>query len=250
MTETVLCVENVSRRFGGLQALRSVSFSVPQGQIVGLIGPNGAGKTTLFNVLVGLQRPTSGSIKLFGVEIARLHPHQIVRIGMMKTFQNVALFSEMTVLDNVLTAALYRETLSVARSHAEAALDRVGISSIAQKLTTELTFPERALVELARALTTQAKVLLLDEVMAALTRVEMQEVVRLISSLPKDDITVMVVEHHMHAVMGLSDRILVLDYGQLIADGTPQEVVHNPEVVRAYLGTGYQTAQTGVAADA
>jgi branched-chain amino acid transport system ATP-binding protein len=250
MTETVLCVENVSRRFGGLQALRSVSFSVPQGQIVGLIGPNGAGKTTLFNVLVGLLRPTSGSIKLFGVEIARLHPHQIVRIGMMKTFQTVALFSEMTVLDNVLTAALYRETLSVARSHAEAALDRVGISSIAQKLTTELTFPERALVELARALTTRAKVLLLDEVMAALTRVDMQEVVRLISSLPKDGITVMVVEHHMHAVMGLSDRILVLDYGQLIADGTPHEVVHNPEVVRAYLGTGYQTAQVGVAADA
>jgi branched-chain amino acid transport system ATP-binding protein len=155
----------------------------------------------------------------------------------------------MTVLDNVLTAALYRETLSVARSHAEAALDRVGISSIARKLTTELTFPERALVELARALTTGAKVLLLDEVMAALTRVEMQEVIRLISSLPKDGITVIVVEHHMHAVMGLSERILVLNYGQLIADGTPQEVVHNPEVVRAYLGKGYQTAQVGVAAE-
>ncbi len=250
MTETVLCVDKVSRRFGGLRALQSVTFDVSRGQIVGLIGPNGAGKTTLFNTLVGLHRPTSGSIKLFGVEVAGLRPHQIVALGMTKTFQNAALFSEMTVLDNVLTAALYRETLALARRRAEAALDRVGISSIARKLTTELTFPGRALVELARALTTGARLLLLDEVMAALTRVEMREVIELIRSLPQDGITVIVVEHHMHAVMGLSERILVLNDGQLIADGAPQEVVHNPEVVRAYLGKEYQAGHAGVAADA
>lgn len=232
----ILSVANVSKRYGGLQALDDISFDAKCGEIIGLIGPNGAGKTTLFNVLVGLQPRTQGSVRLDGEEIGGQKPHVVARRGMTKTFQNVALFPEMTVLENVLTGALLHHRLVKAKEVGLRALKRVGMSAAAGKLASELTFSERALVEMARALCTAPKVLLLDEVMAALTPVEMKEVMNLVRSLRSEGLTVIVVEHHMRAIMTLCDRILVLNFGRLIADGSPTEISRNPEVVRAYLG--------------
>jgi branched-chain amino acid transport system ATP-binding protein len=233
---SILEVHGVSRRFGGLQALSDVTFSVPQGQIVGLIGPNGAGKTTFFSTLVGLIRPDRGSILLDGEPVVGLKPHQVARLGMTKTFQNVALFGESSVLDNVLTAGLLRHDVDAAREEALKCLDRVGLRAIAHHQAGLLSFPERARVELARALCVGPKVLLLDEVMAALNPVEMQEVMDLIRSLRDDGITLLVVEHHMRAIMAICNRILVLNFGKLLADGTPQQIANDLQVIEAYLG--------------
>lgn len=233
---TILDVRGVSKRFGGLQALSDVTFAVPQGQIVGLIGPNGAGKTTFFSTLVGLIRPDSGSIKLGDSSMVGMKPHKVAALGMTKTFQNVALFAESSVLDNVLTAGLLRHDVATAREQALICLDRVGLRSVSHKLAGDLSFPERARVELARALCTGPKVLLLDEVMAALNPVEMQEIMDLIRSLRDDGLTLLVVEHHMRAIMTICDRILVLNFGKLLADGTAQQVANDPVVIEAYLG--------------
>jgi len=239
MSAPILEIRNISKRFGGLQALDDVSFDVARGEIVGLIGPNGAGKSTLFNTLVGLHSPTSGSVRLEGEDITGLKPHKVAARGMTKTFQNVALFAETSVLDNVLIGALLRSNVAEARKIAESCLERVGLAGLAHKLAKDLSFPERARVEVARSLATQPKVLLLDEVMAALNRVEMQEIMALIRQLRDDGLTVVVVEHHMHAIMSLCERIIVLNFGRKIAEGSPEDISRNPEVVRAYLGREY-----------
>lgn len=236
MTEPLLRISGITKWFGGLAALSEINAEVRQGEIVGLIGPNGAGKTTLFSTLVGLHRPNAGSILLEGQELVSLKPHRIAASGMVKTFQNIALFLDSTVLDNVLTGGLMRHSVADARSLARKCLEQVGISAIAGKLARDLSFPERARVEVARALCTEPRILLLDEAMAALNHVEMDEFLALLRKLRDDGLTLVVVEHHMRAIMSLCERIIVLNFGQVIATGTPEEVSRNPDVVQAYLG--------------
>ena len=236
MAEPVLDISGISKRFGGLQALSNVSLSIASGEIVGLIGPNGAGKTTLFSTLVGLHRPDSGAVRLDGRHLVGLKPHRIAAAGMVKTFQNVALFLDSSVLDNVLTGGLMRHPVEGARDLARRCLERVGISAISGKLARDLSFPERARVEVARALCTEPRVLLLDEAMAALNHVEMDEFMALLRQLRAEGLTLIVVEHHMRAIMSLCERLVVLNFGQVIATGTPAEISRDPAVVQAYLG--------------
>ena len=240
----ILKVSNIQRRFGGLKAVDDVSFSVARGDILGLIGPNGAGKTTLFNLLVGLYPSQGGRIELDGEDMTRLRPHQIAARGMTKTFQNVALFPEMTVLDNVLVGGLLRHGVARARQVARDNLDRVGLSAIAAKPAGELSFPEQARVELARALCTDPKVFLLDEVMAALNESEMDALLDLIRALRDESgITFIVVEHHMRAIMRLCNRILVLSFGQKIAEGAPAAIAADPTVIEVYLGKSMEQVE-------
>ncbi len=236
MSAALLEVSGVGKRFGGLQALSNVSLSVQAGEIVGLIGPNGAGKTTLFSTLVGLHRPESGAIRLEGRDLVGLKPHKIAAAGMVKTFQNVALFLDSSVLDNVLTGGLMRHSIPDARALARRCLERVGIGAIADKLARDLSFPERARVEVARALCTEPRVLLLDEAMAALNHAEMDAFMALLRQLREEGLTLIVVEHHMRAIMSLCDRLVVLNFGQMIATGTPEQIARDPAVVEAYLG--------------
>jgi branched-chain amino acid transport system ATP-binding protein len=232
----LLAVSNISKRFGGLRALDDVSLEVRRGEIVGLIGPNGAGKTTLFSSLVGLHRIDAGTIRFDGCDVGGLKPHRVAALGLTKTFQNVALFSEMSVLDNVLVGGLLRNGLASARSTARACLERVGLGAIADKRAADLSFPERARVEVARALATEPKLLLLDEVMAALNAAEKRDMIGLIRALRDDGLTLIVIEHHMNTIMTLCDRIAALSFGRLLAEGTPAEIARHPAVVEAYLG--------------
>jgi branched-chain amino acid transport system ATP-binding protein len=237
MNGTLLDVQNLTIRFGGLCALDNVSFQIAPGEIVGIIGPNGAGKTTMFNSLVGIQRLTGGSIHFSGEAVTNLRPHRVAKAGMTKTFQNAALFPDMSVRENVITAALIRHNLAGAKKVADAAIERLGLMAIADQDVGTLTFPQKAMVELTRALATEPKLLLLDEVMAALTQTEMDEIIAVIRRLRDEGLTFLVVEHHMRAIMALCDRLIVLTFGKLITQGAPEEVVRNPDVIRAYLGS-------------
>jgi len=235
---TQLRVSGLSVRFGGLSALSDVSFAVDAGEIIGLIGPNGAGKTTLFSTLVGLQKPTAGQVFLDGRRLDGARPHVVAKAGMTKTFQNTALFPDMTLVENVTTAALLRHPLHEAQRVAHECLERVGLGNVANAQADDLTFPQKALGEVARALATRPRVLLLDEVMAALTPLEMDSVMATLRDLrATTNLTLIVVEHHMRAIMKLSERLLVLNFGRLIADGEPSKVARDEQVIKAYLGS-------------
>ena len=236
----VLKAEGLSKRFGGLLAVQNVSFSQYAGEILAVIGPNGAGKTTLLNLLSGVYRPTSGRLELLGEDVTEKPIEYRCHLGLGRAFQIVRPFPEMTVHENVTVGALFGKhgkTLSAAREEAYDLLERTGLAPQADKAAHELTLLQDKRLEVARALATQPKVLLLDEVMAGLRPAEAQEAVALVRSVQGSGISVLFIEHIMPVVRDLADRVVVMDQGQVIAEGTYREVTANPQVVAAYLGT-------------
>jgi branched-chain amino acid transport system ATP-binding protein len=234
----LLEVELLGKSFSGLRAVSEVSFTIAANSIVALIGPNGAGKTTLFNLIAGALTPDSGTISYAGARIDRLRPDQICARGIGRTFQIVKPFAGMSVLDNVVVGALHRSpNVITARAHAEAILANLGLKSKRDLPASTLTLPDRKRLEVARALATRPKLLLLDEVMAGLRPTECDEVVAMLHELnQRDGITILLIEHVMRAVMALADKVIVLHHGEIIGQGTPAEVVRQPAVVASYLG--------------
>jgi branched-chain amino acid transport system ATP-binding protein len=241
-----LVVKDLCKRFGGLRAVQDVSFSVRENEILALIGPNGAGKTTAFNLIMGFHRPDAGSVSAFGRELVGRRPHEVCAHGLARTFQVAKPFGGMTVLDNVMTGAFLRERRPEgAREKAREAIDFVGLSSREGTAARDLTTIDQRRLEMARALATQPRLLLLDEVMAGLNPAEVDQAVALVGRLSSRGLTIVIVEHLMRAIMAVAKHIVVLDHGQKIAEGSPKEIVENPEVIRAYLGSGYAQASAG-----
>ena len=241
MTTALLQVEKLTKRFGGLTANEDVSFTVREGEIVGLIGPNGAGKTTVFNALAGFFPPTTGSIRLAGEEIAGKPPEHVAARGVARTFQIVRVFRSMTVLENVMVGALLRHrAVAEAEARARDALAFTGLAGRAADPAGRLTVAEQKRLEVTRALATEPRLLLLDEVMAGLTAAEVQEAVEMVRRVQARGIACVVVEHVMEGIMPIADRMLVLERGRLIADGPPRAIASDPAVVAAYLGEEYR----------
>jgi len=237
---SLLTVERVSKSFGGLKAVSGATFTLAEGEMLGLIGPNGAGKTTLFHLISGFLRPDEGRVRYAGEDLAGLRPHDICQRGMVRTFQVTRPFPRLSVTENVLVGAMERvahrrEALAIA----EEVLALTGLAEKGGQMGHSLTLADRKRLELARALATRPRVLLLDEVMAGLNPTETGRLIELIRTVHRRGITILLIEHVMKAVMALSQRILVLNYGELIAEGSPEAIVKNPKVIEAYLGEGY-----------
>ncbi len=230
-------VKNVSRFFGGIAAIKSVSFELQQGEILGLIGPNGAGKTTMFNVVNGFYHPSRGDVYYKGSRISGLKPHQICQLGIARTFQVVKPLQRMSVLDNVVASAFLRaKDKTQAIAIADEILAFTNLSDDRHVISRGLPLGKRKRLEIARALATQPDVLLLDESCAGLNPAELDASIAIIRKIRERGITIMIIEHHMKVIMAISDRIVVLNYGEKIAEGTPQQIGNNPLVVEAYLG--------------
>ena len=239
--KTCLEVKGLSKWFGGLAANLDIDFSVAEGEIVSIIGPNGAGKSTLFNCITGFYKPNAGKVTFFGKDITRLRADKVCKLGIARTFQVVQIISDMTVLENVVTGALLRYTkVDHAQEKAEEILAFTGLIGKKDFRGTELTIADKKRLEVSMALATQPKLLMLDEAMAGLTVVELREIIDLIKTIRKQGITLVVVEHVMEAVMEISDRVVVLNTGKKIMEGSPKEVVSSPEVIQAYLGDKYR----------
>jgi branched-chain amino acid transport system ATP-binding protein len=239
----LLEIRGLTKRYGGLLANDSVSLTVNQGEIVGLIGPNGAGKTTLFNCISGTERASSGQALLEGRDIVGMDPEDICKLGLARTFQVVRTFRDMSVLDNVLAGALLRA--ADVRSARQAALEVIEFCGLAERrdaLGASLTIADRKRLEIARALATRPKLLLLDEAMAGLNPRERREAVDLVRRIHSAGTTVLLVEHVMEVIMPISDRVVVLNYGRKLVEDLPERVARNEEVIRAYLGDRYRAA--------
>ncbi|MCX7786340.1 MAG: ABC transporter ATP-binding protein [Spirochaetes bacterium] len=240
MNTAILQVEDLYKDFGGLRALSGVSFTLKEGEITALIGPNGAGKTTLFNCITGFTPVTKGKILYRGKNITNWPPHKVVRHGLARTFQVVQILDDMTVEENVMVGAfLHEKTVQGARLLARKALQQSGIDHYTEHLAGSLPIPAKKRLEIAMALVTKPTLLMLDESMAGLTPTEFRDVQELILNLKKEGVTLVVVEHVMEAIMPICDRVLVLNLGVLIAQGTAKEVAENPDVIKAYLGDKY-----------
>lgn len=237
----LLEVKNLSRNFGGLRAVSDVTFHLHANEIVGLIGPNGAGKTTVFALLSGFLSPSQGDIRFLKTSVVGLPPHRICHLGIARTFQIVRPFAELTVYDNLKAAAVFGKPQRPRPSELEKEigeiLEETGLSAKADRLAGSLSLPERKRLEVARTLATRPKLLLLDEVLAGLNPREVEEAIPLIRSLNvQRKIAILMIEHNMKAIMGISHRLLVINFGKLIFDGPPQKAAEDPEVIRAYLG--------------
>ena len=260
MSENVLHIDHLTMRFGGVVAVNDLSMDINRGEIVALIGPTGTGKTTAFNMVTGVYQPTEGKISLEGKDITGMRPDEITKLGVARTFQNIRLFSSMTVFDNVLTAHHLRRTsnfltatfrLNLAeekkmRQESEALLKEVGLWELKDEMATSLPYGKQRLLEIARALATQPRLLLLDEPAAGMNPQETEELGAFIKEIKdKFHLTVFLIEHHMNLVMDISDRIYVIDFGKQISEGTPAEVQDDPAVIAAYLGVDEDEEQDG-----
>jgi branched-chain amino acid transport system ATP-binding protein len=248
----LLSVENVSVRFGGLRAVQDVSLRVGVGEIVGLIGPNGAGKTTLFNTLTRLYTPETGRIRFDGADLLAFARHEVIGRGIARTFQNLLLFNKLSVLDNVLVGLHSRMTAGLLacafglrsmraeqhamRARAEEVLETVGLRATAEHPARSLAFGHQRLLELARALASRPRLMLLDEPGAGLTAEELDDLIRVVQAIRRSGVTIFLIGHTMRLVLGISDRVVVLDHGTKIGEGTPDEIRRDPEIIRAYLG--------------
>ena len=235
----ILQVEEVTKRFGGLQALTKVSFDLQEGQILGLIGPNGAGKTTLFNTINGVFAPEEGRIRFLDRDITGAKSYNLARMGMARTHQIVRPLNELSVCENIMVGACFgheNHGMGAASHIANEVMLFVGLAERADQLAGSLNIAQKKRLEMARALAAHPKLLLLDEVLAGLTPSEIAGMVKTILEIRKQGVTIIMIEHVMKAIMDVSDRLLVLDYGQQIAEGKPEDVAHNPRVVEAYLG--------------